>query len=273
MRYRYLKEAHKWFDPKNPRTLDEKLLWLNIYWRHPLKARCADKYAVRSYVEEHGLGHLLKELLGMYVNSREIDFSRLPDRFVLKCTHGCGFNVFCTDKSKLDVEETRQKLDAWMKLDISKLGGEMHYARIKPRIICEAYLGDQSGKLPVDYKVYCFHGKVHCTLVCTERQTRTTKFDFYDREWKNKLRYSKSSLRANRSFPKPEAYKEIIEAAERLSKPFPFVRIDFFIVNGKAVFGEMTFTPNGCIDTGVTDLGQEVMGNLLKLPEKLLKYG
>ena len=109
MRYRYLTEAHKWFDHKNPRTLDEKLLWLNIYWRHPLKTRCADKYAVRSDIEEQGMGHLLNKLLGVYTNSHEIDFSTLPDRFVLKCTHGCGFNVFCRDKNNLNIEETRWK--------------------------------------------------------------------------------------------------------------------------------------------------------------------
>jgi hypothetical protein len=270
-RYRYLKEARKWYDHKNPRTFDEKLLWLNLYWWHPLKARCADKFAVRSYVEEHGMGHLLTELYGVYAHSNEIDFAKLPDRFVLKCTHGCGFNVFCRDKSQFDVKGSKQILDSWMKFDYCTFSGEVHYASLEPRIICEAYLEGLPGKPINDYKVYCFHGKAHCTLACTERQTGTTKFDFYDREWKNKLRYSKSSLLANRSIPKPEAYGEIIEAAEKLSKPFPFVRMDFYSVNGKAVFGEMTFTPHGCIDTGVTDLGQEVMGNLLKLPEKLLK--
>jgi hypothetical protein len=270
IRYRYLKEARKWYDHKNPRTFDEKLLWLNLYWRHPLKARCADKYAVRSYVEEHGMGHLLTELLGVYANSSEIDFSRLPDRFVLKCTHGCGFNVFCTDKSRLDVEETRRKLNAWMKLDISKFTGEMHYVSIKPRIICEAYLEGLPGKPINDYKVYCFHGKAHCTMACTDRTEKGAKYDFYDREWKNKLRYSKSSLLVDRTIPKPEAYEEIIQAAEALSKPFPFVRMDFYSINGKAVFGEMTFTPHGCIDTLMTDLAQDVMGDLLKLPKKRL---
>jgi hypothetical protein len=268
-RYRYLKEVRKWYDQKNPRTFDEKLLWLNLYWRHPLKPRCADKFAVRSYVEEHGMGHLLTALYGVFAHSNEIDFAKLPDWFVLKCTHGCGFNVFCTDKNNLDIEETRRKLNAWMKLDISKFGGEMHYVSIKPRIICEAYLEDLPGKPINDYKVYCFHGKVHCTMACTDRTEKGAKYDFYDRDWKNKLPYSKSSLLADRTIPKPEAYEEIIEAAEALSKPFPFVRLDFYSINGKAVFGEMTFTPRGCIDTAMTDVAQDVMGDLLKLPEKV----
>ncbi len=269
VQYRYKKATGKWYRPGNPRTLDEKLLWLMLYWRHPLKSRCADKYAVRSYVEENGLGHLLNGLLGVYTSSKEIDFDSLPDRFALKCTHGCGFNIICADKSRLDVDEARRKLDAWMKVDISKFGAELHYASIKPRIICEKFLEDRSGKLLNDYKVYCFDGKAHCTMACTDRSERGAKYDFYDREWKNKLAYSKSSLLANRNIPKPDAYEEIIEAAEKLSKPFPFVRMDLYSVNGRAVFGEMTFTPNGSIDTYMTDLAQIVMGDLLSLPEEL----
>ena len=271
VQYLYVKNTGKRFPARNPRTLDEKLLWLNLYWRHPLKSRCADKYAVRSYVEEHGMGHLLTNLYGVYAHSAEIDFCKLPDQFVLKCTHGCGFNIFCRDKSRFNVKEAKRELDAWMKVDISRLAGETHYALIKPRIICEAYLGNLSGKPVNDYKVYCFHGKAHCTMACTDRTEKGAKYDFYDREWKNKLRYSKSSLLANRSIPKPEAYEEMIHAAETLSNPFPFVRMDFYSVNGRAVFGEMTFTPHGCIDTFMTDLAQDVMGDLLKLPEKRLR--
>jgi hypothetical protein len=270
VRYRYLRNVGKWYDRRNPRTFDEKLLWLMLYWWHPLKTRCADKYAVRSYVEEHGLGHLLNSLFGIYSRSEEIDFESLPERFVLKCTHGCGFNIICTDKSRLDIEDAKRKLDAWLKVDISKFGAELHYASIKPRIVCEAFLEDRSGMPLSDYKVYCFNGTAHCTMACTDRNRLGAKYDFYDRPWKNKLAYSKTSLLANRVIPKPEAYEEIIEAAERLSKPFPFVRMDFYSVNGTAVFGEMTFTPHGSIDTFLTDLAQNVMGDLLKLPKKYL---
>jgi hypothetical protein len=241
-----------------------------LYWRHPLKSRCADKYAVRSYVEENGLGHLLTRLYGVYSKSQEIAFERLPQRFVLKATHGCGFNILCRDKGTLDVEAVGRKMDAWMKVDISKLGAELHYASIKPRIICEEYLGDDSGRSLDDYKVYCFDGHAHCTMTCTDRTGKGAKYDFYDRAWKTKLAYSKSSLLANRNIPRPDAYDEIIAAAEKLSKPFPFVRVDFYSVGGRAVFGEMTFTPHGGIDTFMTDLAQNTMGELLRLPEKRL---
>lgn len=271
-KYRFKARTGRRLNLENPQSFDEKLLWLMLYWKNPLKTRCADKYTMRSYVEEHGLGHLLPELLGIYENSTEIDFDELPERFVLKCTHGWGTNVICRSKAELNLEETKRKLDAWIKTDWSKVAGEIHYGLIKPRIICEGYLDDLANDVPCDYKVYCFDGKAHCTMACTERGLdRHAKFDFYDREWKNKLPYSKSSLHTDRNITKPKAYEEMIDAAELLSKPFPFVRMDFYNINGKAVIGEMTFTPAGCIDTGYTELAQHILGEMIKLPEKLLE--
>ncbi len=265
----------RWPELEKPKSFDEKLAWLMLYWNHPSRVQCADKYAMRSYVEEHGFGHILPQLLGVYENSTEINFDALPQRFVLKCTHGCGFNIICKDRNKLNYEETKRKLDTWMKTDFNKIYGEIHYAFIKPRIICECFLGDSDGNLPNDYKVFCFDGKAHCIMACTERGSssdgRDAKYDIYDLGWKNKLPYSKSSLLANRNIPKPEAYEEIIQAAEKLSKPFPFVRMDFYSIDGKALLGEMTFTPAGCKDSYITDLGQQVLGKLIKLPEKHLE--
>lgn len=271
VRYLYLKETGRWFDPRQPRTLDEKLIWLMLYWREPLKSRCADKYAVRSYVEDNGLGHLLPRLLGVYDDPREIDLGALPDRFVLKATHGCGFNIICRDKSRLDIEEARRRLRTWLKIDISRYGAELHYRQIEPRIIGEELLEEQPGQTLNDYKVYCFDGRAHCTMACTDRTEKGAKFDFYDRDWTAKLAYSKTSLLANRTIARPAALDEILAAAEKLSRPFPFVRVDFYSVNGRAVFGEMTFTPHGSIDAYMTDLAQATMGDLLHLPPKRLK--
>lgn len=253
---------------KNPQSFNEKLFWLMLYWRHPLKSYCADKYAVRSYVKEHGFGHILPELVGVYEKSSEIDFDTLPERFVLKCTHGCGFHIICKNKSELDWEEAKRKLDAWMKVDISKFMGEIHYALIQPRIICECYLDDLSGDIPIDYKVYCFAGHAHCTLVVSERSSGSKKLDVYDREWRHKLPYTKSNLQAKRQFRKPAGYETMIEAAERLSKPFPFVRVDFYSINGKAVIGEMTFTPAGCSAEYLTGTAEKILGQMVELPPK-----
>lgn len=226
---------------------------------------------MRSYVEEKGLSSILPTLLGVYRNTAEINFKDLPERFVLKCTHGCGFNIVCKNKRDLDINEAKQRFDSWMKVDYGKIYGELHYSAMTPRIICEAFLDDLDSELPSDFKVYCFAGKAHCTMACTRRKLNgRANYDIYDIEWRNKLPYSKTSLRANRSIPKPEAYEEIISAAEVLSKSFPFVRMDFYSIRGRAVLGEMTFTPAGCIDINITDLGQAALGELLKLPDRYM---
>lgn len=269
-KYRYMTMQRRRLNLKTPKSFDEKLLWLMLYWQHPLKSQCGDKYTMRSYVEDHGLGYMLPKLIGVYENSNDIDFNGLPERFVLKCTHGSGFNIICNNKSKLDVREVKRKLDSWMHTDMSQVAGEVHYSLMKHRIICEVYLDDLTVDVLCDYKVFCFNGEAFCTMVCTERGSGNTKFDFYDRDWQYKLPYDKQSIVANRNIIKPEAYEEIIVAAEKLSKPFPFVRVDFYSINGKAVIGEMTFTPNACIDITLTDLAQRVLGDKIELPEKYL---
>jgi hypothetical protein len=272
-RYRFHKAKGRRLNLKHPQGFDEKLFWQMLCWKHPLKARCADKYSMRLYVEEHGLGHMLPNLLGVYDKAEDIDFGPLPQRFVLKCTHGCGFNIFCKDKDLLDRGKAVHQLDAWMQEEFSKVYGEIHYSQIRPRIICEEYLGDSEANLPVDYKVYCFNGKPFCTNVCLERgeNGQAAAYFIYDLAWENKLPFEKSSLGLNKHIPKPSGYEEMIGAAEILAKPFPFVRVDFYSVKGRALIGEMTFTPSGCIDEGLTDLGQSILGDLLVLPGECIK--
>lgn len=267
---RYRTVRGRFPDLADPQSFDEKLLWLMLYWRHPLKTRCTDKYTMRSYVSEQGLERLLPHLLGVYENSSEIDFSALPERFVLKCTHGCGFNIFCRNKGDLNREEARRKLNAWMKVDFSRAYGELQYEQIKPSILCEEYLDDGTGAVPQDYKIFCFHGKAHCTMACSGRglDGYDAKFDYYDRGWEHKLPYEEETLRAGRIIPMPEAYEEMIQAAEILSAPFPFVRVDFYSIGRRPVIGEMTFTPNGCIDTALTEFAQRQLGKMISLPER-----
>ena len=271
----YYRARGRWPDLTNPRTFDEKLLWLMLYWRDPLKTSCADKYELRSYASELNLSHLLPPLLAVYERSDEIDFDTLPDAFVLKATHGSGMNIFCRDKSRLDTDATRRKADIWLHTDYGTKHGELHYSDMKPRIIVEPLLTQEDGRIPADYKLYCYRGRVHCALACTERDPTSdlssgVKFDFYNYDWSEKLVYSRSSLQANRQIPKPAAYEEMVAAAEILSRPFPFVRVDFYSVKGRAVLGELTFTPEGCIDTGYTELGQHALGELVELPPKTL---
>ncbi|MEI7824384.1 MAG: ATP-grasp fold amidoligase family protein [Chlorobiaceae bacterium] len=267
-KYRYKLCTGKSLDYKIPKTYNDKFFWLNLYWRHPLKTQCADKYSMREYVQQKSLGHILPILFGTYENSSEIDFDFLPEKFVLKCTHGCGFNIICENKAFLDKNKAKSQLDQWLEIDFGKVYGELHYSGIKPRIICEEYLDNLDGESLCDYKVFCFNGKVHCTLVCQDRHAldQITKFDYYDREWKTKLPYIKSSLLADRNVSKPDAYDKIINAAEMLSQPFPFVRMDFYCIKGKAILGEMTFTPSACVSQDLTEIAQHQLGELIMLP-------
>lgn len=265
--YRHLTLLGRRLNLESPSRLDEKLAWLMLYWRHPLKTVCADKYEMRRYAAERGYGELLPQLHGVYASSDDVDFSALPESFVLKCTHGSRFNVFCLDKRTLDAPAVRRQLALWLQRDFSQSCGELHYAGITPRILCEEYLGDAGGNLPLDYKMHCFHGRVQFTMVCSGRTVngRAGWFDYYDRQWRTKLPYSKSGSHPERNVPVPPTYPRMLEAAETLSAPFPYVRMDFYCVKGQPYLGEMTFTPAACTDTGYSEAIQE-LGGLITLP-------
>ncbi|WP_306591695.1 ATP-grasp fold amidoligase family protein [Geothrix sp. 21YS21S-4] len=252
-----------------PRNFNEKLQWLKLYWRHPLVPVCADKARMKGYAADRGFPHLVPQTLGVYGDVRDIPWAELPDRFVLKCTHGCGFNILCPDKSRLDVAEAARKLRRWLKTDYSLVAAELHYAEIPPRILCEEYLTDGSGPRPIDYKVYCFGGKPHCILACADRgEAGEARFDFYDAGWTARLPYCDPSISLGRDLPAPASLPEMLAACEALAQPFPFVRMDFYDIGGRARLGEMTFTPMGCAETGYTEQALDALGRLLELPAK-----
>lgn len=269
-RLRYLAAWGRWPDFENPTTFDEKLLWLNLYWRHPLKTECADKYTLRAYVERQGLGHLLPRVYRVYEMAETIDFGALPERFALKCTHGCKCNVLCLNKVDLDLAAARRDLAQWMSMDYSRLLGELHYAGMQPRILCEEFLDDGTSRLPTDYKVFCFNGRPRCILCCTGRIPNDKGHrTIVDLDWNPVIGYLKEE--DGRKLPRPAALPELLSASERLSAPFPFVRMDFYCIAGRAVLGEMTFTPNACINKTYTDYAQQELGRRLELPLPWIK--
>ena len=271
-RFRYRLAWGRWPELKQPKTFDEKLQWLNLFWQEPLKARCGDKFTVRGFVEEHQLGYILPELFGVYEASEDLRLEDLPNRFVLKCSHGCKCNVFCPDKATLDWALTKSNLDSWMKQDFSMPSGELHYSSMTPRIICEEFLQDGTeNTLPTDYKVFCFGGRAYCTMIATAREANgNAKLAFYDLEWKRKLPYCIPELQASCEIEKPAAYEEIVSCAEILSRGFPFVRMDFYSVNGRARLGEMTFTPGACVSADyMTEFAQQELGRMIELPDPI----
>ena len=225
----YKKSQGKTLNLKNPKLFNEKLMWLELNNKNnDLMVKCTDKYDVRQYVKDKGCGEILNELYGLYNDANEINWDELPKKFVLKCTHGCGFNIICNDKSKLDKKETIKKLNKWKSKRFGYETVELHYTKIKPRIICEKYLETDSGILPNDYKIYCFNGVPKLILVCTERVTKT-RLDFFDLDW-NVLDIGKEEYKSKVVPKKPENLEKMIEYAKKLSEQFEFVRVDIMIM-------------------------------------------
>ena len=253
---------------KNPVTLNEKLMWLKLesYGNDPLVCQCADKYLVREYIKDAGCEEILNTLIGVWDRVDDIDWTALPESFVLKCNHGCGYNILCPDKSKLDVEATKVLLKRWMKQNFWKKHAETQYRKIPKKIICEAFLGDGA---PVDYKIYCFHGEPSYILACAEREAGKPKFYFFDHDWQL-CPITKDGKNADENFAmeRPKQLEKMLEYARKLSKPFPFVRADFYYVEDRVVFGELTFTPSGALDTDRLPETDLLFGNMLRLQNK-----
>lgn len=261
---------HRRLDLKNPKTLDEKICRMKIgyYEQNPLIHQCADKYRVREYVESKGLGFILNDLIGVYDSVLDIPWDSLPDQFVLKCNHGCHYNIICSDKSRLDRNDVEKKLKKWMKEDYWRLNAELNYKGIEKKIICEAYLKGSDGKPVEDYKLYCFHGKPFAIIVCLDRYKDDTKFYFFDRDW-NLLRINPDGKNAPEGFtlPKPECLDELFQYAVILSEPFPFVRVDLYAIDKRVVFGELTFSPASGMDKKRLPETDRMLGEMLNVPE------
>lgn len=254
----------------NPVILDEKIqtMKFDFYKDNSLVTKCADKYAVREYVEDKGCGEILNELYAAYDGVDEIDWDALPNKFIVKWNFGAGSNFICRDKSKINIEETKALLKKWRKgyRHYYKPDSEIHYKPIKPKLVCEKFIETEDGKLPVDYKIYCFNGKPMYLMIATERESGNPKFYLVDKKWELQ-RLNKAGKEAPVGFipPKPEGYEKLFEYAEILAKPFPFVRADFYLENKKIIFGELTFTPAGGIDTNRLIEANEYYGSLVDL--------
>ena len=266
-RRRYYWTTGKKLDYRHPKDISEKLMWLTRYDRDPLKTQCADKYLVRDYVQKKGLGDLLIPLLGVWDHASDIDFSTLPDKFVLKCNHGSGWNVICTDKETLDIDDTRKKLDTWLGMTYGVDLQEVHYFDIPPKIVCEEFmpvLGDDV----VDYKFHCSRGKVHSCFVAYDRSPvnpHQVCYDHYDIDW-NRTDDIKEEFRPNRRLlPKPPRYEDMLKIASTLSEDFNYVRVDLYNCGDKIFFGELTFTPYSGIQTFYRQSMLDELGRFVSL--------
>ena len=265
LKLKFKKKMGYSFDLKNPQTFNEKLQWLKLYNRNPLYSTLVDKCAVKPYIAKLiGDQHIIATL-GVWNSFDDIDFEKLPNQFVLKCTHDSGSYVICKDKSKLNVAEARKKLSAALNSNYFYSGREWPYKNVPPRIIAEQYIEDRNGAL-VDYKFSCFNGYVDCVMVCLDRHLNDTKFYFFDKDWNLKrLNVRGKNAPADFTIPKPPCMDEMFEMAAKLSKDIPFVRVDLFECDGKIYFGEMTFYPDSGFDANLLPETDKYFGQLIDL--------
>lgn len=261
----------RWPDLHNPKDLNEKIMWLEFNTDTSLWSRLADKYEVRSYLQEKGLGRYLLTLYGVYDSVDEIDFNALPDSFAIKMTNGYGQTILVHDKSRTDLVKLRRQIAAWGMKRFGIAGAEPHYSRIRPRIIAEQLLPVAEGELPIDYKFMCFNGKPDTCLLCSGRDADTfhCKFDLYRLPvWQRNINGINLPFRPVRSFAPPLNLDEMLKTAELIAKEFPFVRVDFYEVDGKMFIGELTFTPAAGRIEYITLQTLLDMGNRIDLPDR-----
>lgn len=266
--YRYRQITGRKLDLDNPQTWSEKLLWLNYNWLPQIKSDCADKYKVRDYVTQKGYGDTLVKLLGRWDDANDIDFDALPNRFVLKCNHGCAMNILVEDKTKLNRKVAIKQLNKWMNTDYTKRVAELHYGQIIPCIICEEFLPVNHNSEIVDFKIHCFNGEPKWIGICYERDRVTlhAKELIMSPDWQ-RLMYLKSDKPDDgKTIPCPEKLDKMLNMAKDLSTNFPYVRVDLYYIKGNIYFGELTFTPSGNIPAGgyIPEI-DEIAGKYLNL--------
>lgn len=234
-------------DLKNPRTFNQKLHWLNLNYRNPIMKEMADKYDVKDYVTKTIGDEYVIKTLGMWHSFDEIDFSGLPNQFVLKTTHDSGGIVICKDKAVFDKDKARKKIDKHLRTNLFYKYREWVYKELSPKIIAEELLVDESGVELKDYKFFCFNGIPKALFVATGRQAGNTCFDFYDIQF-NHLEIIQGYPQSGIKLSKPKNFSLMVELAGKLSQGLPHVRVDLYNIDGRILFGEMTFFHFGGVE-------------------------
>lgn len=268
----YKKELKFWYETTtwkelnldSPRSFNEKLQWLKLHDNTKKKRDLADKYKVRDWIKEQIGEKYLVDLLGVWNSFDEIDFDKLPQKFVLKCNHGSGMNVVVKEKKDLNLADLKEKFDRWMTIDFAACNMEPQYHGIERKIIAEEYLTNYGDDL-YDYKFWCNNGKCDFIMFLSERKAGL-KMANYDKNW-NLLPFVYDHEQCNSIIEKPDNLQEMIELAEKLAKEFYHVRVDFYRLNdGTIKFGEMTFTSMSGVQKWVPEEANYFVGELMHLP-------
>lgn len=260
-----LKQGYK-LNLKDPQTYNEKINWIKLYYKNDDMSICSDKFLVRDYLEKRNCSNILNDLIWQGYNPEDIPWDSLPEKFVIKVTHGSGFNIICKNKNSLDRIATVKKLKKWLKIKYLRCYGESWYGKHQPRIIVEKYLENRDGKPLFDYKFFCFNGVPRYVYVDTWKNGEH-HINMYDIDF-NLLKNVSLGYPQDLDSPiqKPENYDKMIEISKILSKDFPHVRVDLYSVSGETYFGEMTFSKGAGFDRIKPFEFDLEMGSFLKLP-------
>lgn len=253
---------------KNPKTFNEKLQWLKLNDHNPKYSLMVDKFEAKKIVCKAIGEEYIIPTYGIWDKFEDIDFDKLPNQFVLKCTHDSGGLVICKDKTKFDISAAKKIINECLKINYYYVGRERPYKNVRPRIIAEKYMEDSESTELRDYKFFCFDGKVEFLYLSEGLSDHeTARISFITKDWKI-APFKRGDYNGFEKLPtKPEKLDKMIELAEKLSKNIPHLRVDFYYINNSIYFGELTFfTCSGFIPFSPPEWDLK-LGDLIKLPE------
>ena len=260
----YKSRVGKELNLKNSQTLTEKIQWLKVYDSSFLKTYCADKILLHDYCETKLGKDICIPIITTYDKPEQIEWNKLPNKFVIKCNHGSGYNIIVENKLKLNIVEVNSKLNKWLNENYALLGYELQYYNIKRKILIEEYKEMPGQKDLTDFKLFCFNGTPEFWQIITDRRTNE-KISHFDMNWNYKPEYDWLKYPSRNDIKKPSHYDEMVEIAKKLSKDFNFVRVDFYIIDDKVYLGELTFTPADGFQIFKNKDCDFILGKMLKI--------
>ncbi len=272
--YRYKKRFGRPLDLARPKTFNEKILWKQVYGDNKAYARLSDKYAVRKHIAETIGKEYLIPLQYTTTDPRCIPFDTLDYPVIIKSNHASGQKIILKDKSAIDRKAVIRECTRWLNINYYDAFRESQYKDIVPRIVVESLLVNKQGRIPIDYKLHCFNGKVECILAMDGRFETDRKIGFFDTKWKFlPFNYGVEEggtflWKHSKSFKKPKNLKKMVALAEKLAKDFDFVRVDLYSVQDKIYFGELTFTPGAGLNKFYPETWDNYFGDKLQLANK-----
>ena len=267
IRIQYLHHFGKLPNLHNPSTFNEKMQWLKIHDHNPVYTTLVDKVKVKSYIADKIGEQYVIPTIGVWDSADKIDFSSLPNQFVIKCNHDSHGVIVCRDKTKIDVKEMKAKLQKRLNSSGYYYGREWPYKNVEKRILAEEYISDGTGEL-IDYKVHNFNGEPKVILVCRNRFGSTgLQEDFFDTSWRL-MDVKRPNASHGEAIDRPEGLDLMLELSKTLSKGFPFLRTDFYYVKGRVLFGELTLYPASGYQAFIPESYDKLFGEWIDLRKR-----